>query len=99
MTPRPHGYLRSLAWMERGACFAFPLGAWLGDDIAERGHERTLHVGWQRSICAQRPVLADCRTWALTSPDPAQDLLAGGMTHKERKAARRATIAVTAVAA
>lgn len=35
-------------------------------------------------LCDTCPVLADCRTWALTTPDPAQGLIAGGLDPDER---------------
>jgi hypothetical protein len=38
--------------------------------------------------CDQCPVLSQCRQWALTEPDPAYQLVAGGMTPHERKTAR-----------
>ena len=36
------------------------------------------------AICADCPVLQQCRSWALTSPDPAIDHVAGGMTPRQR---------------
>ena len=42
------------------------------------------------AICAQCPVLDECRAWALTSPDPAIDHVAGGMTPRQRYKWRKA---------
>jgi hypothetical protein len=36
------------------------------------------------ATCASCPVLEDCQTWALSSPDPAYDHVAGGMTPRQR---------------
>jgi len=41
------------------------------------------------AICHTCPVLVECRRWALTSPDPAIDMVAGGLTPWERRAIRR----------
>jgi hypothetical protein len=41
------------------------------------------------AICHICPVLMDCRRWALTSPDPAVDMVAGGLTPWERRTIRR----------
>lgn len=40
-------------------------------------------------LCLACPVLAPCRQWALTDPDPAHDMIAGGMTPVERNTHRR----------
>lgn len=40
------------------------------------------------TLCAGCPVLADCREWALTVPDPAIGMVAGGMTPHQRREAR-----------
>jgi hypothetical protein len=36
------------------------------------------------ATCASCPVLEPCQTWALSSPDPAYDHVAGGMTPRQR---------------
>lgn len=41
------------------------------------------------ATCERCPVLAKCRAWALTLPDPATDMVAGGMTPRERYLWRR----------
>lgn len=35
-------------------------------------------------VCHACPVIAECREWALTSPDPAFDHIAGGLTPRQR---------------
>lgn len=42
-----------------------------------------------KQICASCPVLIDCYQWAMTDPDPAFDLIAGGLTPRERVIRRR----------
>ena len=49
-------------------------------------------------ICERCPVLEACRSWALGSPDPVPGGVAGGLTHAERKAHRRAVPAGTSAA-
>lgn len=36
------------------------------------------------ATCRECPVLLDCRRWALTDPDPAVDMVAGGLTPHQR---------------
>lgn len=54
-----------------------------------------------KTICRGCPVQADCLSWALQTPDPAFDLVAGGATYKERlairKDARRGQLTLTGV--
>jgi hypothetical protein len=35
-------------------------------------------------LCRECSVLLDCRRWALTDPDPATDMVAGGLTPHQR---------------
>jgi len=39
-------------------------------------------------LCRGCPVLLECRRWALTDPDPATDMVAGGLTPHQRMAKR-----------
>jgi hypothetical protein len=39
--------------------------------------------------CERCPVLAPCRAWALTDPDPSKGMVAGGMTTLGRRVERR----------
>lgn len=58
----------------------------------EEGSLVRVRVARAKSICQVCPVLDECREWALTDPDPAYGLIAGGMTPRERSrvAVRRA---------
>ena len=44
-----------------------------------------------KAICRRCPVLEQCRDWALTDPDPAEAMIAGGLTFDERVVLRRAS--------
>ena len=44
-----------------------------------------------KAICRGCPVLEPCRDWALTDPDPAEAMIAGGLTFNERVGLRKAT--------
>jgi hypothetical protein len=41
------------------------------------------------AICLTCPVITECRSWALTTPDPAFDHVAGGLTPWERRKIRK----------
>jgi hypothetical protein len=62
-----------------------------------RGHRVAVAVAKAKAICAVCPVIAECRAWALTLPDPAAwhggggGMVAGGLTPKERTAERTGT--------
>jgi hypothetical protein len=45
-------------------------------------------------ICDTCPVLAPCRAWALTTPDPAISMIAGAMTPSQRAAVRAGGVAI-----
>lgn len=47
------------------------------------------YIAVRRLVCSGCPVLAECKAWALTSPDPAFDHVAGGLTPAERSQTRR----------
>jgi hypothetical protein len=44
-----------------------------------------------KEVCKRCLVLDECAAWALTTPDPAFDMLAGGMSPKERRQRRNAS--------
>ncbi|MET0459865.1 MAG: WhiB family transcriptional regulator [Ilumatobacteraceae bacterium] len=48
------------------------------------------HVEAAREICQGCRVLDECRAWALSSPDPAVGMVAGGLTPAERSVVRTA---------
>ena len=47
-----------------------------------------------KQLCQLCQVRNDCRTWALTTPDPATDHVAGGMTPYERQLERRRILGI-----
>lgn len=47
-----------------------------------------------RIMCNGCPVIDACFAWAMTDPDPAEGLMAGGMTPPERDALRRQPVTV-----
>jgi hypothetical protein len=57
--------------------------------IAERPGKFTAATETAVAICLTCPVIAECRSWALTTPDPAVDHVAGGLTPWERKNIRK----------
>jgi hypothetical protein len=70
-------------------------GAWLQPELRCRALGArytipTLHARMTVAIdgCNRCPVLAACREWALTLPDPIPDHTAGGLTSLERRAWR-----------
>lgn len=75
-------------------------------DAACRGATQTMTVSEKRSspareakakaICANCPVIDQCRQWAMQTPDPAVALVAGGLTPKERNALHNRPRAKTA---
>lgn len=76
------------------AVYALP-GDW-ADDAACRGAVETMTYdlppstnAQAKAVCGRCPVIAACRTWALTCPDPAQGMVAGGLTPPERNRVRR----------
>lgn len=40
------------------------------------------------ALCYRCPVLEPCETWALSDPEPATDMVAGGFTPARRRAIR-----------
>lgn len=54
-----------------------------------RGDRYDEEVARRRRLCHHCPHLDPCRTWALTTPDPAGPAIAGGLTPTERARARR----------
>jgi WhiB family redox-sensing transcriptional regulator len=58
---------------------------------AHRGHGTRLAVqaSHARTVCTTCPVLEPCREWALTEPDPAYHMIAGGLDPHQRRLIRR----------
>lgn len=46
------------------------------------------HIARARSICHSCPVIGECLEWALTDPDPAVHMVAGGLIPSERNRIR-----------
>lgn len=80
-SPRPPGN-----WVELAACknermwydaFDVHLNPLLSDtDLAMQEHAL--------GLCRDCVVILECRRWALTEPDPATDMVAGGLTPHQR---------------
>jgi WhiB family transcriptional regulator, redox-sensing transcriptional regulator len=68
-----------------GRLFAIPFGVTqpMSPPLREQ-------VSAARAICVRCPVLAECRAWALSRPDPANGMVAGGLTPHERQRQRAA---------
>lgn len=47
-----------------------------------------LRITNAKAICHSCPVQTECREWALTDPDPAEYMIAGGLTPAERQTVR-----------
>lgn len=88
--PDPGHQIRSIAvpgeWSARAEC------ARVGADMSLSnpfGPISAPSVLARTAVCAVCPVLVECRTWALTSPDPAFGHIAGGLHPLERSRMRR----------
>lgn len=86
--PRPPG-----EWITDAACrghnqlFALPVGS------IRMGKRRIAELAQPaKDICHNCNVIEPCQTWAMTTPDPAVDHVAGGLTPHERQQRRRETI-------
>lgn len=94
-----HDYAYPGEWIRWAACrgrvqqMAMPDQVRDYDDGRRSGHRnltvrQRAHITVARSVCLGCPVLADCKAWALTLPDPAKGMVAGGLTPTQRDAAR-----------
>jgi Transcription factor WhiB len=50
-----------------------------------------IRINNAKQICADCPVQTECRTWALTDPDPVNGMIAAGLTPHERQQIRQRT--------
>lgn len=75
------------AWMDRRAetavCAQTDPDLWFPD----KGNWTSSRAA--RALCQTCPLLAACRSWALTHPDEAREGIWGGLTERERCAERR----------
>lgn len=76
----------SWGWQDRGACRGESVGVFFGPD-GERPGAREARERRARAICAQCPVMAECREHALTMPEHFG--VWGGLNEDERVTARR----------
>lgn len=77
-------------WQEHAACkHQTDTMTEVIDPRSEPSRPEQQRAAHARSICNRCPVLHDCRQWAMTDPDPAEWMHAGGLTYRERRAIRR----------
>lgn len=61
---------------------------WYTDHCVHIDNERSFEDAEMESaalaLCGRCPVLLRCRSWAMTEPDPATDMVAGGLTPRQR---------------
>jgi len=78
-------------WIKQGACRGrHNVMCYAATNvIAERPGRFKAETEAAVAICINCPVLQQCRSWALTTPDPAVDHVAGGLTPWERKNIRK----------
>lgn len=83
VTGRPAGSYRQYAptgpWTEHAAC--------RGSTALMNGDRDDADEAL--AVCRTCPVIDACRAWALTTPDPADGLVAGGLTPRQRARVRR----------
>lgn len=83
-----HSYANPGDWATQAACAGDIDGMTM-----PREHSQTRaaiqHITVAIARCEQCPVLHECRLWALTTPDPATGLVAGGHTPNQRQRIRR----------
>lgn len=86
--PTPHfEILGPGPWSDRAACRAAEWGTM--DYVGNSTRGQRAHVSRAVALCTGCPVLAECRDWALSSPDPVPWSIAGGLTPHERNKRRK----------
>lgn len=79
-------------WAERAACKhdtdAMTIPEAIPGPYGNRRRAREAHIARAKALCAGCPVLEQCRDWALTRPDPAYGMIAGGLDPDQRRARR-----------
>lgn len=81
-------------WVRDAACADYDTNAFAIPDQRRPGRPGPtagshLIIRAAKQTCQRCPVLAECRAWALSTPDPAVGLIAGGLTPRERASKRR----------
>ncbi len=92
---QPKGWVRHAACRNRMDLFIMPTvrrGRPRRDEVVDgkrvvKSYEDK--IAEVKAICRGCPVLEQCRDWALTDPDPAEAMIAGGLTFDERVMLRR----------
>lgn len=74
-------------WADDAACKPQPAAMEMPE--GKRTGDGNRRVAVARLICDACPVQAECLEWAMTTPDPAYGLMAGGLTPGERDQRRR----------
>jgi hypothetical protein len=79
------------AWADQAACHKQTLLMVMPDleQYATRSKKDTIRLMEAVTLCEACPVLDECRAWALTSPDPAFGMVAGGYTPEQRGKVRQ----------
>ena len=62
--------------------------------LSSRPSQHRKQIAAAVEVCQRCPVLSECRDWALTTPDPAVDHVAGGLTPWQRRTIRRERLRV-----
>lgn len=85
------------SWADHAACRGH-LHVMVVSERNERLEHNVGYVGYEarvanaRALCHTCPVLTECEAWAMTEPDPARGLVAGGLTPQQRRQRRRGEI-------
>lgn len=78
ITPKTGGW----GWQSRGSCRESPSSLFFDSD-GERGLARDAQIRQAKLVCQRCPVIAECRSHALTAREPFG--IWGGMTEMERR--------------
>jgi WhiB family transcriptional regulator, redox-sensing transcriptional regulator len=78
----PGHWVLEAACKGQGHLFVMPEGT------VEPSRSRTRQLDRARALCRVCDVRDDCRSWAMSSPDPAAGLIAGGLTPDDRRRQR-----------
>jgi hypothetical protein len=76
------------AWAERAGCINAGNLFVVTNNRADVADQRKTHAK-ALAICNRCPVSEDCYEWAMSDPEPAYQMIAGGLTPVERNLMRR----------